>query len=255
MKTSRKNNIENIYKLAEFEIKKIINFHSKKEILENEDIIKNTILKNDNYKIINWYNFINEPTWYPIGFVSYKGKEYLNLKEKVYFSNKINYSSIIELLVIFEKFMDNIIRDVIPKNRNLLKNNNYKLSLSSKDIFFLTEEYQEEKWPHDLIIIMLTFDIIKEILKSKKDIIKKIWKLFDIKFAEDENTFKEFVEIRNIIAHLNWHRNYGLCSIITERKIEWFSLYLTSENIIKFANYIKTITEKLSNKIIEKYYK
>jgi hypothetical protein len=104
-----------------------------------------------------------------------------------------------------------------------------------------------------MLIRMLSFEMIQNILQGKKEILKKIWKLLDIKFAKNEDVFKNFIEIRNIICHLDWISDFGAWMNITDWKINWYTLYLRSEDVINIVNYILNTVEDLNRKILEKY--
>jgi hypothetical protein len=77
------------------------------------------------------------------------------------------------LLGIFEKYIPKLVSEVIFYDRNILKNKEYKLKLSSMDIYFLTEKELDVS-TNDMLIRMLSFEMIQNILQGKKEILKKI---------------------------------------------------------------------------------
>lgn len=242
-------NIENIYNLFEFEMKKILNFYDREKIIKDkEEILNKAIIENWNYKEINWYTFIKKIWWTTIDPI-FSHNKFLIFDHEFYFVNKINYWSAIELLAILEKYIPQFLYNTIRENNSIIKKSNYSLKIWSPDILSMSAD----KDPQDVLLIMLSFDIVKDILNSKKDLFKKIGKVLGIKFADNERIFKDFVEIRNIISHLNWDWDAQFKWMFTELKFDRFVLYLKSENIINIINYLLATVKNLKDKIIEKY--
>lgn len=242
-------NIENIYNLFEFEIKKILDFYDReKTIRKKEDILNKVIIESWNYKEINWYTFVKKIWWLPIEPIFSDNKVFI-LDYELYFVNKINYWSAIELLAILEKYIPQFLYNTIRENNSIIRKSNYSLKIWSPDILSMSADKDSQ----DVLLIMLSFEIVKDILNSKKDLFKKIGKVLGIKFADNEKIFKDFVEIRNIISHLNWDWASQFKWMFTELKFDRFVLYLKSENIINISKYLLATVKKLKDKIIEKY--
>lgn len=244
--------IKTIYKLFEFEIKDILIFYERnKKIKEQEGILDKEIFEKWKYKEINWYIFIDTYWWIPIEPVI-TNKQIIILKDEFYKIKRINYSNITWLLCIFEKYIPKLISEMIFYDENIMRNKDYKIKLWSTDIYFLTQKAIEVP-TENILIRMLSFEMTQNILHWKKEILKKLWKLLNIKFAKNEDIFKNFIEIRNIICHSDGVIDFETWMNITNWKVSGQTLYLRSEEVIKMVNYILEITKELNKKILEKY--
>lgn len=247
--------IETIYKLFEFEIKDILNFYDKnKFIKEKEEILNKNIFEKWEYKEINWYKFVNTYWWIPIEPVFINNKIYM-LSDEFYLINRVNYSNVVWLLWIFEKHIPRLIYEIISYDEKIIKNskNNINIKLKPKDIYFLTKELKKDIRLNRMLILDLASEIVDYMIRSKKKFFKEISIFLKINEIRDDESFNNFIIIRNIICHLNGKTDYGFKSNITDRKIEWYTLYLRSEDIIKTTTYLLQNIETLNKQIIEKY--
>jgi hypothetical protein len=247
--------IEIIYQLFEFEIKNILKFYeNNKSIKEKEVIINNFISKKEwSSKNINWYFFIKDRT---LDIESlFINKQIYLLGNEFVFINRINYWNAVAILAIFEKYIPNLIYEVIYYDEEIIKNskNDINIKLKPKDIFFLTKEL---KWDTDInriLILELASEIVKDMLNSKTNIFTKLARLFDISVEKDDTLFKNFITARNIICHLDWKAEFWFLGDITNREIKWYTLYLRSEEIERIIDHILEKMKEINQKILEKY--
>lgn len=247
------NSIEVSYKLLELELQDILIFYKKnKFIKEKENILNKNILKPWDYKEINWYKFIKTLS-INIQTVFADNQLYI-LSDEFYLINRLNYSNAIWILWIFEKHIPRLVYDIISYDEDIIKNskNDISIKLNPKDIYFMTKELKDINIER-MLILNLASEIIDNMIRSKKDFFKKISNLLQIEEIKDDEKFKNFITIRNIISHLNGKTDYGFKSNITDREIDWYTLYLTSKEIIKITDYLIESIKILHEKILKKY--
>ena len=166
--------------------------------------------------------------------------------DNLYYVNKINYSSIVEIVALFEKYISEVMFRVIRSDRQLLDNIKLKLTLSVQEKIFLKKREDID----DLLYIFFTERLVDDILNGKKWIFSKIYNVLDLKPDTNNEIFINLIHIRNLIAHSN-----GTIDLLSRSKYKYsfHKLYIQSDNIIKICTYLLDKTKNLNELICKKY--